>query len=856
MDSSNNLRRNGRNPMMRIKTNMYGSFPAATGRGVDKVIYKCGDVQVDPANRLLSRDTTEIALEPKAFSVLLLLLERAGELVTRQELVDGVWGHHYITPATLNRVMKLLRRAFDDDANQPRFVHTVHGAGYRFIGAVERVAVPGGRARATFGPPVFAQLPARLDRLIGRERDIAKLAAMLALHRVVTVIGPGGMGKTQCALEVARHIAADFPDGVWFFDLSPLGRSLDWLMALARTLQIPAGGTPALLSRTIAALAGRRALLLLDNCDRIAPGIGELVFELLRACPDLRVMTTSQRPLNVIGEQLMWLPPLALPPPVAEAAQLRYDQIASIPSVALLLARAGAVQPAITLGHYNVADVVEICRRLDGMPLAIELAAAQFATLSPTMVRERLGQRLNLLASDSAGREPRHQTLQALVTWSYDLLSLQEQRLLCWLGVFVQGWTIEGAEAIGSALGFESERLLELHSALVLKSLVVIDSTLSPTRYRLLETVREFALQLLKARGEESAARAVHLRYFVNLAERSHREILDARTAEWVARLRHEHANIEGAMAWAKGDGRDDENGLRLAGGLMLYAKSAELFWLLNEWVGRALAGVAPKKSMAYWRALLCSGMAKLHLRDASSEPHLAQAAALAASGRDSWTEYCACGYLAMWNADRGRLDEARTRLEVAERVAQCETDDWLRSLCGLASAWIALASSAYGVAVTTLAPLRRIGYDLQQHAMIEIYLGLSNYGLGLWGETARFALEVLELSLRKGNVRSAAAGIELAGLLAVRVGEPAIAARLFGKSADIRERTHTPLFTFWIGHNANAMLALSDALGSAVADALYREGASARDEDLIEDARALLRDVARSNAIARPVPA
>jgi predicted ATPase/DNA-binding winged helix-turn-helix (wHTH) protein len=856
MDSSNNLRRNGRTPMMRMKTNMYVSFSAATGRGVDKVIYKCGDVRVDPANRLLSRGTAEIALEPKAFSVLLLLLERAGELVTRQELLDGVWGHHYITPATLNRVMKLLRRAFDDDANQPRFVHTVHGAGYRFIGAVERVALPGGPARATFGPPVFAQLPARLDRLIGRERDIAKLAAMLALHRVVTVIGPGGMGKTQCALEVARHIAADFPDGVWFFDLSPLGRSLDWLMALARTLQVPTGGTPALLSRTIAALAGRRALLLLDNCDRIAPGIGELVFELLRGCPDLRVMTTSQRPLNVIAEQLMWLPPLALPPPVAEAAHLRYDQIASIPSVALLLARAGAVQPAITLAHDNVADVVEICRRLDGMPLAIELAAAQFATLSPTMVRERLGQRLNVLTSDSAGREPRHQTLQALVTWSYDLLSLQEQRLLCWLGVFVQGWTVEGAEAIGSALGFESERLLELHSALVLKSLVVIDPTLSPTRYRLLEPVREFALQLLKARGEESAVRTVHLRYFVNLAERSHREIVDARAPEWVARLRHEHGNIDGAMAWAKGDGHDDENALRLAGGLMLYARSAELFWLLNEWVGRALAGVEPKKSPAYWRALLCSGMAKLHLRDASSEPHLAQAAALAANGGDSWTEYCASTYLAMWNADRGRLDEARTRLEVAERVAEGETDDWLRSLCGLASAWIALASSEYGVAVTTLAPLRRVGYDLQQHAMIEIYLGLSNYGLGLWGETARFALEVFELSLRKGNVRSAAAGIELAGLLAVRIGEPAIAARLFGKSADIRERTHTPLFTFWLGHNANAMLALSDALGSAAADALYREGASARDEDIIEDARALVRDVARANAMPRPVAA
>ena len=827
---------------------------SATGRHVDKVIYECGEVRVDPVNRLLTRGTSEIALEPKAFSVLLVLLERAGELVTRDQLLDGVWGHRYITPATLNRVMTLLRRAFDDDASQPRFLHTVHGAGYRFIGVVDRVPLRGGATRATFGPPAFARLPARLDRLIGRERDIAKLVDLLGHHRAVTVIGPGGMGKTQCALEVAREVAPEFPDGVWFFDLSPLERPLDWLMALARSLQVPAGDTSTLLAETIAALAKRRVLLLLDNCDRVAPGIGELVFELLRACQHLRVLTTSQQRLNLVGEQLLWLPPLALPPPAAEAARLPFDEIATIPSVALLLARAGAVQPAIALAPDNIADVVEICRRLDGMPLALELAAAQFATLSPTVVRERLGQRLNTLTSDSAGREPRHQTLQALVTWSYDLLSVHEQRLLCWLGVFVQDWTIEAAEAIGSALGFESEHLLALHSALVLKSLVVIDSTLSPPRYRLLESVREFALHLLNARGEEAAARNVHLRYFVKLAERSHREIRAGRAAEWIVRLRHELGNIEGAIAWAKGQGRDDENALSLAGGLLLYGRSAELFWLLNEWVDRALDGVETTKTAAYRRALLCSGMAKLHVRDASGEAHLAQAAALAAGGGDWWAEACATAYLAMWNANRGRLDLARDELAVAERVARGEADDWLRSLRGLAGAWIALASSDYAEAAAKLAPFRRVGYDLQQHAMIEIYLGLSHYGLGRWSETARFALEVFELSVWKGNVRSSAAAIELAALLAVKIGESATAARLLGKSADIRERWHTPLFTFWIRHNARAKQALDDALGSDAARALHREGATAPDEDVIEDARALLRDVAQRDAARRPV--
>ncbi len=594
---------------------------------MDHVLYQCGELRVDPANRRLTRGAIEIAVEPKVFAVLLVLLARADELVTRDELLDAVWGHRYVTPATLNRVMVLLRRAFDDDSERPRFIETVHGAGYRFIGRVERVTGPRGEGRAHFGPPPIAQLPAKLEPLIGRERELAQLRAMVSEHRAVTVIGPGGMGKTQCALEVGRQCEGHFPDGVWFFDLSPLERAQDWLKALAATLSVPTAGTQALLPRIAGALAGRKALLLIDNCDRLAVEIGALVFELLRGCPDLKILTTSQQRLDFVSEHLMWLPPLDLPPPPEEAERAPLDAIASTPAVALLLARARAVQPAISLGRDNVADIVEICRRLDGMPLALELAAARFAMLSPTAIRERLQQRFSLLAGDSAGREPRHQTMRALVEWSYGLLSAQEQRLLCWLGVFLQGWTIEAAEAIGSALGIDGARLLELHSGLILKSLVVVDPTPSPARYRLLETVREFALQLLRMRGEEADARTAHLGHFVQLAERSHREIRESRT-EWLARLRHEHANIDGALTWAKSEGCDDEAALRLVGSLMLYGKGNVLFSLLDGWVERALADVAPKASRTYARALLSGGMCKLYLQDPASEPRLTEAAA------------------------------------------------------------------------------------------------------------------------------------------------------------------------------------------------------------------------------------
>ncbi len=429
----------------------------------------------------------------------------------------------------------------------------------------------------------------------------------MTIRIILDVIGPGGMGKTQCALEAGRRCAGQFPDGVWFFDLSPLERAQDWVRTLGSMLSLPTAGEEALQPRIAAAFAGRKALLFIDNCDRLAVEIGMLAFELLRSCPDLRILATSQQRLAFLGERLLWLPPLELPLPAAEAESIPLDEIARTPAVALLLARAGAVQPEISLSRNNVTDVVEICRRLEGMPLALELAAAQFAMLSPAAIRERLRERFSLLASDSAGRAPRHRTMQALIEWSYGLLSAQEQRLLCWLGVFLQGWAIDAVEAFGGALNLEGDELLKLHSGPILKSLIVVDPTLIPLRYRLLEPVREFALQSLRARGEEAGAHSAHVQYFVQLAERSHREMLASGADHWLARLGQEHANLEGALNWAKSQGAD-ETALRLVGALMLYGKIRGPFSQLLELVNRALDGVAPMLSPTYMRACCVSG--------------------------------------------------------------------------------------------------------------------------------------------------------------------------------------------------------------------------------------------------------
>jgi non-specific serine/threonine protein kinase len=541
----------------------------------------------------------------------------------------------------------------------------------------------------------------------------------------------------------------------------------------------------------------------------------------------------------------MWLPPLELPPSANEAERVPLDEIASTPSVALLLARAHAAQPAIALERNNVADIVEICRRLDGMPLALELAAAQFATLSPRNVRERLGEHFGLLASDSAGRERRHETMQALVEWSYGLLSSREQRLLCWLGVFLQGWTIDAVEALAHPLGIDGAGLLRVHSGLVFKSLVVVDPTLSPPRYRLLETVREFALQLLRARGEEAHARTAHLDYFVQLAERSHREILESRAEEWVTRLKHEHANVDAALTWAKSGGRDDEAALRLAGSLMLYGKSAIPLHLVPEWAERALSGIAPTPSHTYVRALLCSGVGKLYVQDPTIESDLTLVVVLAAQLGDRWALSCASAYLALWDAHQARPSQAQARAAVAARLAADENHDWLLSLAGWAKAWIAMSSGAYGDALATLQPLRGLSFEPQQRQMIDIYISLTHCALGHWREAAAVAIEVVDSSLRTRALRVSAAAMEIAGYLGMRTARPEICARLLGKAADIRERTHSPLFSFWVSHNEKATARAQSQLGPDRFDALHRVGASARDELVIDETRALLCEIA-----------
>ena len=797
----------------------------------EAVRYRCGEFRIDAANRRFTRAGVEVPLEPRVFAVILQLLARANALVTRNELLDAVWGHRYVTPSTLNRIIALARRAFGDDTAEPRYIVTVHGAGYRYTGPCEREQ-PGAERAVRFAPPPAARLPARVDALIGREQQFEALGALVGAHRAVTVLGPGGIGKTQFALELARRLAPQFPDGVWFFDLVPLTQGAEWLRALGAALGIPSADDCKLMSHILPVLQGRSALLVLDNCDRIAPEIGALVIDVLRGTENLKVLSTSQAPLNFTGEQLLRLPPLALP--AGDPAHVSLAAIAAVPAVEMLVTRARAVQPGFQLTSANAAAIVEICRHLDGMPLALELAAARFALLSPEQVLQRLDQRFQFLRGTVAGRDGRHQNLRLLLEWSFSLLSAEEQQLLRWLGVFVQGWTMESAIELAAVLGHAPETAVDLLTGLVAKSLVAVTPGLMPPRYRLLETVREYALEQLHASAEEPRARRAHVDLVVRMAEAAHLDMVGGRMPERLEQLVRDQGNINAAVEHALGAGADPSAALRIAGGLLLYvkARSATIAGLQ-----RILETTRGSSARERARALLTWGVVLVHFVHRPGK-ELLEAAQLARAHHDGWAEAYANGYYAMHLSNQGRPAEAPPHVEVVERIAAELDDALLRGLAGLARGWILIATLDYRAALETLQAVRHLGPDVHQQHFIDMYIALSLYGLGEDTAAAGEFLEALNKAVVVFNPRGMAGSIEGCGYLAIRHRDWPDAARFLAAAARIRERTGVPLFNFWVRFNAAAHATLRAELGPKDYEALSAAGGRMRDEDAANEVR------------------
>jgi predicted ATPase/class 3 adenylate cyclase len=408
-------------------------------------------------------------------------------------------------------------------------------------------------------------LPGQLTSFVGRSRELAEVRALLRTTRLLTLTGTGGLGKTRLSLQVAAEALDDYPDGVWFVELAPLTDPRRVVLAVASALNVKEeAGRP--LQDTLAEhLLSRRLLLVLDNCEHLVQACAELVKALLVASPGLQVLASSRQPLHCAGETAYALAPLALPVEPGGSASM----LAQCEATTLFVERAVAAGGAFTANDAAAAAVVEICRRLDGIPLAIELAAARVRELSVDRIAARIGQRFRLLTRGDPTALPRQQTLRALIDWSHDLLGEAEAILFRRLAVFAGGFTLDAVEVVGSDGLLPRDDVLDTLGTLVDKSLVTLEP--GGERYRMLETMREYAGEKLVAAGEEDAVRRRHFTFYAGFADTARAGLFGTDQSLWLARLDVERENVLSAHAWCLAAPDTAEAGLGLAKSLMYY---------------------------------------------------------------------------------------------------------------------------------------------------------------------------------------------------------------------------------------------------------------------------------------------
>src|SRR6202521_4102027 len=442
-------------------------------------------------------------------------------------------------------------------------------------------------------------LPTQTTTFIGRQRELAKAADLLKTTRLLTLTGPGGSGKTRLALHLAADVLDRYPDGVWLVELAPVTDPAGVAPAVAAAVHIGEQPGRPVVETISAGLRKRKLLLLLDNCEHLIAACAQLADVLLRACPLLTILATSREGLNIQGETLMPVPALRVPdgdtlPPL--------DELREYEAISLFVDRCTSYQPAFALTEENAADIVRVCRRLDGVPLALELAAARVRVLSIAQVAMRLDDRFRLLTGGGRTVVARHKTRRARIDWSYDPLTDGERLLLRRLSIFVRGWTLEAAEAICSGDGIDSEAILELLAHLVDKSLVVMMDGGGAARYTMLETIREYAREKLVVSGEAPALRQRHFEYFFHYA--SDRPLW-GRSNDGI-----EYENMRAALEWIETEPNSADQYVLFVASIIFPAMVRGRAGELQEILTAALARSAtPEQGLGRGRGLNAAAM-------------------------------------------------------------------------------------------------------------------------------------------------------------------------------------------------------------------------------------------------------
>jgi non-specific serine/threonine protein kinase len=532
-------------------------------------------------------------------------------------------------------------------------------------------------------------LPVQLTSFIGREREIDAVKDLLARARLVTLVGPGGSGKTRLALRAATDLVDAFGDGVHFVALAPI-RDPDLVVpTIGHALALGMDGVQPPLETMIEHLRDWECLLVLDNLEQVID-VGPSLAELLAACDRLKLLATSRIPLRISGEQELDVPPLSVPERIGPLdAEATAEGLEHYEAIQLFVARARAVEPGFTLSGANAAHVAQLCRRLDGMPLAIELAASRVRLLPPSVMVTRLAEpsqapSLRLLTGGPRDQPARLQTLRGAIAWSYDLLDVAEQALFRRLAIFVGGCTLETVEAVGAAdLGagpaLSPDEALDGVGALLAKTLVRrTDGNDGVPRYAMLETIREYGLESLALADELPALRAWHARHYLALVEAAESRLRGADQCAWLDRLEAEHDNLRAALEWSQTPDGDAELGLQLSGGLSWFWQVRSHIEEGRRWLTRALRHQSGP-SLARVRALTGAGwLAHLQQDADTARGLLREALALARDCGDGWWAAWALHLLGRVAYFEGDADTARSLGSESLEIARAIGDQWL----------------------------------------------------------------------------------------------------------------------------------------------------------------------------------
>jgi predicted ATPase/DNA-binding SARP family transcriptional activator len=626
-------------------------------------------------------------------------------------------------------------------------------------------------------------LPVPLTSFIGREKEVDEIIHLLNQNRLVTLLGSGGVGKTRLAIKASNQLLNKFSDGVWWVDL--VGLNDDSLVAkeVARVVELIESPGQPVIELLVSHLSSKRILLVLDNCEHLISACVQLADQLLSACENLKILATSREALDIFGEMAWHVPSLSLP-----GAVISVENIDQFESVRLFTERATVNQPQFRLTEENVKGVVQICRRLSGMPLAIELAAARVKMMSVDEIASRLDDRFGLLTSGSRAALPRHQTLRATIDWSYDLLTDLEKTLFRRMTVFAGGFTLEGVESVCSDDRLKRGEILDLLGRLVDKSLVVVEQSLSSaTRYRMLETIREYGRQKLEEAGESVDLQSRHLEYFVGLAEEAERNTFGAASVKYHRMLDEELDDIRTAMEWS----------IQTHQATMAYRLAAALFYfwynrspLGGEWLGQLnkalslLEGL--ERTSARAKALNAMGFFYwAYVIPANPRRELAEALSIGRELGDKIIIARSLCNLGLIESTEGRYVEARSLFEQSLELFRelgFHNMEYIWSLTFLGDADFNLNDLAgalrhYGESISALRELK----DRSFLAYVVRRMGQLKWHQGEYEKAALFCRESLTFNQELGDERGVIASISAFAGNATAQGRLAHAVQLFG---------------------------------------------------------------------------